>query len=354
VVSNGSDPQTYAEGILKVCEFYLKSPLEFVAGVAGGNLNRRIEEIMTNRIKPGVSAGRKLLLAGAGALAVMGPMGIGLMNAPPIRAQSAGRWAFEVASVRPHASGDRNYLPPVFHPGGRFTFAAPLVYLIEGAYNIPMDQFRLSEGPDWIGSLDSAYEIEATAPKGVIHDGLSVDARAERERGMLQTLLADRFKLTVRRETKEMPIYALVVAKGGPKLQKADLDEKDCTEDPATRIANPDGSFSCHQIGGGQGKGLHARAADMADLAGYMESWTDRPLVDKTGLNGLYRVETSPWLPMKLGVNPPAPGAKQDGFDMADLPTIYGVFERMGLRMEPQKGEVDVYVIEHIEKPAEN
>jgi bla regulator protein blaR1 len=355
VIGAGNDPQTYAEGILKVCEFYLKSPLEFVAGVAGGNLNRRIEEIMTHAIKPGLNAGRKLMLVGAGALTVIGPLAIGLMNAPPIRAQaSAGRWTFEVASVRPHQAGDRNYALPVFHPGGRFTFGAPLVYLIEGAYNISLNQLRLTGGPDWINALDSAYDIEATAPKGVIHDGLSANARAERERGMLQALLADRLKLMIRRETKEMPIYALVAAQGGPKLQKADIDEKDCQEDSVIRIANPDGSVGCHQIGGGQGRGLHARAADMADLASYMEGWTDRPLVDRTGIKGLYRLETSPWLPMKLGVNPPAAGAKQDGFDMADLPTIYGVFERMGLKMEPQKGRVDVYVIEHVEKPSDN
>ena len=90
VLSKGSDPRTYAEGILKVCEFYLKSPLEFVAGVAGGNLNRRIEEIMTNKIKPGLSAGRKLLLAGAGALAVMGPLGIGLTERAAYSGASAG------------------------------------------------------------------------------------------------------------------------------------------------------------------------------------------------------------------------------------------------------------------------
>jgi uncharacterized protein (TIGR03435 family) len=57
---------------------------------------------------------------------------------------------------------------------------------------------------------------------------------------------------------------------------------------------------------------------------------------------------------MELGLNPPAPGAKQDGVNMADLPTIFEVFTRLGLRMDSQKDRLDVYVIDHIEKPSEN
>lgn len=84
-----------------------------------------------------------------------------------------------------------------------------------------------------------------------------------------------------------------------------------------------------------------------------MEGWTDRPLLDKTGLKGLYRMETGPWLPMNL-LSSPAPGAKQDGVDMADLPTIFTIFERLGLKLEPQNSQVEVYVIDHVEKPSAN
>jgi len=92
----------------------------------------------------------------------------------------------------------------------------------------------------------------------------------------------------------------------------------------------------------------------MSDLVNWVQSWTDRPLIDQTGIEGLYHIETEPWQPMELTSSSPAPGTKQDGVDLADLPTIFTVFERLGLKMEPQKGRVDMYVIDHIEKPAEN
>lgn len=261
---------------------------------------------------------------------------------------------FEVASVKQHPSGNSHLAPPIFLAGGRFTSAAPLIYVIAGAYTIPnpSNPVRLSGGPGWI--TNTVFDIEATASEGTIHGGLSAKARTEKERSMLQTLLAQRFKLVIRRETKEMPVYALVVGKSGPKFPKADIEEKDCPADPVTPISSREGSITCHQISGGRGAGLRSRAVNISDVASYVEGWTDRPLLDKTGIKGLYRIETEPWLPMSLGLSPPPPGAKQDGIDMADLPTIYTIFERLGLRMEQREGNVEVYIIDHIEKPSEN
>jgi uncharacterized protein (TIGR03435 family) len=228
--------------------------------------------------------------------------------------------------------------------------------VIATAYNIPVQgpTARFTGFPSWLNfnSLEGIYDIEATAPSGAIPDGLSPNARADRGRLMLQALLADRFKLVIRRETKEMPVYALVVGKGGPKLQKADIPENDCPESPASGPA--DGNTVCHRFNGGRGRGLHARAVDMSDLVNFVQAWTDRPLFDKTGIKGLYHIETEPWQPMELPSSPPAPGTKQDGIDLADLPTLFTVFERLGLKMESQRENVDVYVIDHIEKPTEN
>ncbi len=356
VLRTGNDAQTYAEGILKVCELYLKSPLECVAGVSGVNLNKRIEEIMTNRIVFKLNAGRKLLLAGAGVLAVAGPIAIGLMNAPPIRAQAQPTAqpketvAFEVVSVRPHAPGDRNLAPPGL-VGGRFVSKAPLQFVIALAYNVPSTPSaseRIKGLPDWATSFDAAYDIEAT---GTFPAGLSGKARDDKARLMLQALLADRFKLRIHAVSTEIPVYALVVAKGGPKLEKADIEEKDCPEgQPAPVLDEP--VTACHVFNGGRGRGLHARAADMSDLVGYVENWTDRPLLDKTGIKGLYHIETSGWQPMQVA--PFAAGAKRDGVDIADIPTIFTVFEKLGLKMESTKDKVDVYVIDHIEKPTAN
>ncbi len=168
---------------------------------------------------------------------------------------------------------------------------------------------------------------------------------------MLQALLADRFKLKIRRETKEMPVYAIVVAKGGPKLEQADIQEKDCTEGPFIVMPGTPNT-ACHSFIGGQVRAIHARAVSLADVGAYVENWADRPIVDKTGLDGLYRIETTPWQSMNLTSSPP--GAKQDGVDVADLPTIFEVFDKLGLKLESQRGQVETYVIDHVEKPSEN
>ena len=346
VVRSGNDAQTYAEGILKVCELYLKSPLECVAGVGGANLSKRIEEIMTNRLVRGLSVGKKMLLASAGVVAVAGPIAVGLMNAPPIRAQAPeGHYEFEVASVKPAAPGDRGLASPGFGAGGRFASRGSIAMLITTAYNLPLNpSFRLKGPEDW-GSLPP-YDVEAT---GVLPPGLSQKERTNRMRLMLQALLADRFKLKIHLETKEMPVYALVVGKSGPKLQKADIEEKDC---PDTAAAPGPTTTACHEIRGGRGRGLHARAADMADVVAFVESWTDLPLLDKTGLKGLYRFDTTGWQPMQVAPFPP--GTKLDGVDVEDIPTIFTLFDKLGLRMESTKDKVDVYVVDHIEKPTEN
>jgi bla regulator protein BlaR1 len=347
-------PQAYAEGILKVCEFYLASPLQCAAGVTGADLNRRIEDIMTKRIGRQLGSFKKMLLAGAGILAVAGPIAIGVTNPPPIRAQSTTHLAFEAISVKPVKVGDGGLIPPQFRPGGRFVSRAPLLAVIGVAYDVPLfnPHDRISGGPDWIRSPESIYDIEATAPKGAIPDDLPAKEAGNRKRSMLQALLADRFKLVIRGEAKEMSVYALVVGKDGPKLQKADIEEKDCPDGPRTGPSVSD--LPCHDFDGGRGRGLHGRAVTVTDLANAAQNWADRPIVDKTGIKGLYHIETKPWLPMDYGLNPPAPGTRVDGVDVGDLATIFELFEKLGLKLDGRKDKVDVYVIDHIEKPSEN
>ena len=255
---------------------------------------------------------------------------------------------FDVTSVKPVATGIHNFQFG-FQSGGRFVSNLPLQAVISFAYNLPLNAGpRLTGGPDWIRSQDARYEIEAT---GTFPDGQTEEARLDRERLMVQALLADRFKLVIHREAKEMPTYALVVAKGGPKLQKADIEEKDCPDPLTTPSIDP--TTLCHTLAGGRGRGIHARAISVSELTIGLESFTDRPLVDKTGIKGLYHVETTPWLPMQLGP-PPAPGATQDGAAVENLPTIFDVLEKLGLKLEPEKDQVDVYVIDHLEQPSPN
>jgi uncharacterized protein (TIGR03435 family) len=264
--------------------------------------------------------------------------------------QSATNPTFEVASVKPHVGGfDRNTLvPPTVLPGGRFVSRFPLSILISYAYKVPFNQGpRMMGIPDWAQG-QGIYDIEA---KGAMPPGLSIQARNDRVRAMVQALLVDRFKLVIRRESKQMPVYALVVAKRGPKLQLADIDEKDCPEASLNTLGPVSASTPipnvCHAVSGGMGRGLHARAANISDLAAYVENWTDRPLLDKTGIKGLFRFETKGWQPMGPSVDTGSPA-------LADRPTVFQIFEDLGLRMEAQKGIVEVYVIDHIEKPSEN
>ena len=357
VLRQGSQPEIYAEGILKVCESYLHAPLACMPGVAGADLKKRIEAIMTSNVVRKLNARRKLLLAVAGILTVMAPVGFGILNAPAVQAQSpAASVTFEAASVKQLKNPTRTDLRfPAFLPGGKFSATAPLINTIGAAYGLPFNIGpRLSGGPAWIRSEDGVYHIEAVTGKGAVPDGLPASVRTARMRAALQGLLADRFHLVIRRETREMPIYALLVGKGGPKLQQADIAEKDCPDvTPGPNVRPGDPVVACHVFLGGQGRGLHARAADMGDLASFVENWSGRPLLDKTGIQGLYRIETQGWLPMQAG--PPATDAKSEsGLAYADLPTLFQVMEGLGLKMEAQTDKVDVFVIDHIERPTEN
>src|SRR5579864_9470850 len=149
----------------------------------------------------------------------------------PAQAPSATSPAFEVASVKQNKSDERRMGYEVL-PGGRFTARGlPLFILIATAYNIPFQSPLLSGGPDWIRS--TRYDVDAKAAEGAVPLGIPYRVREERTRLMLQALLVDRFKLVIRRETKELPVYALVVGKNGPKLKKAAIEEKYCPEVPA-------------------------------------------------------------------------------------------------------------------------
>ncbi len=353
VVSFGGDPEIYAEAILNVCKFYMQSPLVCVAGVTGSNLRKRIEEIMAHRIADKLNFRKKLMLSVAGVAVAIGPILIGILNAPEVKAQpQSEHLAFEVASVKPNNSiGFQDSKPPGFLPGGRFLARnMPLAVIVSAAYNIPFQSPRLTGGPDWKLLASGKYDIEATAEKGAIPPGSTTRVRDDKLRLMLQSLLEERFKLKVRRESKEEPVYALVVAKGGPKLQKSKMQEKDCADGPTGL------GVGCHSLGGGQGRGLHGDAVDIADVALFVQNWTDRPVVDKTGLTDLYNIQTDGWMPMRP--RPPSPEGAPKGNDPdlndPDRKTLYKVFGQLGLRVESQRAMVDTFVVEHVEKPGEN
>jgi bla regulator protein BlaR1 len=147
VVRMGGEPQIYAESILKVCEFYLASPVACAAGVTGGELKKRIEGIMSNPFTRKLSYGKKMLLASAAILAIAGPIAFGLLHPPPGRAQAqrAVPSAFEVVSVKgPLEQGGFNTRPT--RSPGRFTWTTQLCYLLGYAYRLEWDRISGASG----------------------------------------------------------------------------------------------------------------------------------------------------------------------------------------------------------------
>ena len=251
---------------------------------------------------------------------------------------------FEVASVKADKSENGGGIGMNFH-GDRFSARnLPLLIIISIALDVPFqgEGNRLSGGPEWIRR--ERFDIEAAAGKGAFPPGTPFTARKEKMRLMLQTLLAERFKMTIRRESKDLPVYALVVGKSGPKLQKSSIQDKDCSDDTA-----------CHQIMGGRGRGLHGKAIDISDVVRFFGNWSDRPILDKTGITGLYDIETEGWAP-SIPTNPDGGEVSEEAKAMADpnRPTIFAIFDRLGLKLEAQKAPVEIYVIEHIERPTAN
>src|SRR5262249_41551874 len=152
------------------------------------------------------------------------------------------------------------------------------------------------------------------AESGAIPANATRDVRIQKMRLMLQSLLADRFKVRISRETKEVPVYAIVVGKNGPKLQKSTMDEAQCAtksdEKPQiARLAGAGDPTSCHAFVRGQGRGLRGEAVDMSDLAQAIEVFADRPIVNQTSLNGLYKIEVSGWTPIREAA-PRPPGTE--------------------------------------------
>ncbi len=173
---------------------------------------------MSRRIGQRLNTSKKVLLAIVGALAIAAPIAIGLLNAPRTEAQEAE--TFEVASIKPSDPATRNR-QVMFSPHGRFTAKGITTkMLIRIAYDV--HDFQIEGRPSWVDS--ERYDITAKADdsEDIAPDQMTeekMDAFRKLNSARIQALLADRFQLKIHRETKEMPVYVLVVAKNGPKLQ---------------------------------------------------------------------------------------------------------------------------------------
>jgi uncharacterized protein (TIGR03435 family) len=339
VLRTVGNPEVYAQGIVSVTRFCVESELKCAPGMGGSNLRKRIEGIMTGHPTRQLNTGRKLLLVAAGTLAVVVPITIGVFNAAPTNAQSTtdAQPRFEVASIKPNRSSQ---------PGSRFALGGPIV-TIEGATLELMIQiaydvrhFQVSGGPDWIRT--DRYNIQAKV-EGPFTPG---KAGIFLQRRRLQALLEESFKLGLHRDTRDLPVYELTVAKGGLKLQP--LKDGSCLQsDP-----NHPGPAPGHQMseycgfGGFGPEGFEVTSTTMADLAESLSMAVGRKVVDRTGITGVFRVRLT-YAPDQLDY--PSPDST------TSAPSIFtAVQEQLGLKLESSKGPVDVLIVDHAEKPPEN
>jgi len=244
-----------------------------------------------------------------------------------------GKYAFEVVSIKAPEPSDPNQIRMGISgdPGMVRYSNLALRDLIRIAYDVKIYQV---EGPDWIDN--TRYNVEAKLPAGV------PDTHVPE---MVQTMLADRFGLVAHRETKDHAVLALMAAKGGAKLTKA---------------ANPvpDAVASGPRRGGGlrvqvdeQGAHINATSVTMANLAEMVSRFSEKPIVDQSGIEGQYDFDLvlSPEaLRAGRGGGLPEPTAEGAG-------TLYEAFGRYGLKLEPRKAPMTMVVVDHMEKtPKEN
>ncbi|MDQ6664169.1 MAG: M56 and DUF3738 domain-containing protein [Acidobacteriota bacterium] len=340
VLRLGNQPAAYAEGILNVCKFCLESPMPCVAGVTGADLKKRIEAIMTQRLSNQLTASRKLLLAAAGFIAVAIPVTIGILHPSSGRAQVTKPLEFEVASIK-SAAADAQGSSILIQPGGVFRATnAPLKLIIALAYDVRI--FEINGGPSWMNS--DRFDITAKPPAGESPEDdprkMADEQRTEFEKRFkerIRSLLADRFHLVVRKDTKEVPGYALVVAKGGSKLKPS---EGEGTGNRGIRMQRG--------VMNGMQAPVEFLTKSLADVVG-------KPVIDKTGLAGKYDWKLE-WTPDQEQLKP---GQTHDNAETAppDLsgPSIFTALqEQLGLKLEATKAPAPVVVIERVEKPSAN
>jgi uncharacterized protein (TIGR03435 family) len=230
---------------------------------------------------------------------------------------------FEVAEVKVSNSVNPEQGKGRMLPGGRLEVPnTTLKSFIMAAYSVQGDM--ITGGPAWLES--DRFDIVAKAPPDAPRDTLFV---------MLQSLLAERFKLAIHREDKPMPVYAMVVGKGGPKLQKS-----------------AGGEMTCRWITPGNGRvQRECKNMTMRELATQIPGWgmarVDLPVVDLTEIQGSYDFQLEWSIPANRGE-----GGKGDVASASDSggATIFDAMSQIGLKLEQRKRPVSVIVIDHAER----
>jgi uncharacterized protein (TIGR03435 family) len=407
VVEMGSRPGVYAESLLKACRFCVESPLVCVAGVTGADLAMRVRKIMTESVARRLGWGRKMLLAAVGltvvavpillgqvkgaravaevkaaaravqttAMAAAAPIESAQANAPqaaPSPSQAAPTPAavtsptaspvlpemrFDVAVIRP-SPPDAHMLTAPHGTAEDFSARMATVESMIGfAYDIPTvlgmsvdpahfflpHASNLVGGPGWVGS--DKYDLTAKADEATIAAWSKLPEKEQTEelRSMMRALLAERFHLTMRHETREMLVWALVVAKGGPKFgatkgPPADLNDGEDGTKPYDKSKPYQTRW---KLDHGLVEGRDVTIDDFKEMLWGQREIDSHKILDQTGLKGKYDLKLK-W-------------ASVDDPREPDGPSLFtAIQEQLGLKLESTKAPMDVLVIDHIERPSEN
>jgi bla regulator protein BlaR1 len=370
VLRTGNEPLVYAEGILNVCKRYLESPLRCVSGVTGSDLKKRIRAILSGGIECNLNFAKKAVLTMAGITAIAAPVGIGVLNASFIRAQSAvlnwqgrPRPTFEVASVKPMdvSKMQRDHEGHQLDPERFVDRTNLLAYLVQ-AYGLQgFCTIKVAWGEDcplisgnvpaWV--KNERWEIQAKLPaNSSSYTNRQISNNDTRDLNlMLQVLLEDRFHMKVHWETKELPVYVLTVGKtkpmfkktppGGELVKRADGSANEVHGARGFRIApTPDGARRVK---------WNFQASSMQEAADAFSWDFDRRVLDRTGLKGDYDfvIEYDEVSDASTVSHPPA----ARGLTPSALSTA---LQAVGLKLESTKAPVEVLVIDHVERPSEN
>ena len=346
VVALCGSPEAYAEGLLKTCRFCIESPLPCVSGITGADLSHRVRSIVTLRLVR-LSIGMKILLAAFAFVAIAGPLVFGEMHATlrtPFRGSGiltastpSGQPELDAVSIMPSTPNESiqtesapqstpasaklpEFEVATIKPNDRTSHGGALAWsqtsrnelkimgslktLLKSAYGI--EDVQIAGGPKWLDS--QLFDIDAKAS--------SLFASPAEMQLMLRALLQQRFKLSTHTDTHSLPVYSLVVAKGGPKMQRPD-------------------TFS-RPAGYGSGSTMVRGTLDTDKLAHLLTPVLGRTVIDNTGLHGNYKIDLT-WA----------------ADDQPSGPSLFtAIQEQLGLKLEPTKGPVETLVIDHAEQPS--
>jgi uncharacterized protein (TIGR03435 family) len=306
---------------LKTCQFCVGAPVTCMAGVTGSDLKRRVTTIMAAPVggHVGMTARVAFALAMAAIVAVPAINGTAAATqAATLRLPDRSK-TFDAASIRPTASNMRTSSRR-FGNGRLIAQGETLQDLIRYAFDL--DESRLIGGPAWMNAdrFDIVAKSNATIPDADL-------------KTMAQNMLVDRFSMKMHIETRNMPVYAMVLARADGRLG------------PNMR---PEGDGAASAGGaGGTARGVSRGGPTMtftgttAWLASALTSTAGRPIVDRTGLNGVYEITLS---------GTPAEARTND--DPAQrAPDVFEVVRDLGLKLEPTRAPIDVLVIDSAEHP---